>query len=95
MKLDQIPPPAHRSVAASRQQQLSVSKIGWLSSRNHGCGYVQIVVFRAKFLMHVCALALMDGAYFVGRSELISWLNDFLKMNFTKVEETASGAPAL
>eukprot|EP01122_Echinamoeba_exundans_P001962 TRINITY_DN11931_c0_g1_i1.p1 TRINITY_DN11931_c0_g1~~TRINITY_DN11931_c0_g1_i1.p1 ORF type:complete len:334 (+),score=125.60 TRINITY_DN11931_c0_g1_i1:54-1055(+) len=39
-------------------------------------------------------IALMDGAYFVGRTELLSWLNDFLKMNFTKVEETASGAAA-
>jgi RP/EB family microtubule-associated protein len=34
----------------------------------------------------------MDGTYFVGRSEILAWINGLLSTNYTKIEETASGA---
>ena len=34
---------------------------------------------------------MMDAAYFVGRNELLSWLNDLLSLGYTKVEQTCSG----
>jgi len=33
----------------------------------------------------------MEGAYFVGRIELLKWLNDFLEASYKKVEEVCSG----
>ncbi|KAL2894677.1 Microtubule-associated protein RP/EB family member 1C [Bienertia sinuspersici] len=35
---------------------------------------------------------MMDSAYFVGRSEILSWINSTLHLNLSKVEEAASGA---
>jgi len=37
-------------------------------------------------------IGMMEGAFFIGRSELINWLNDTLRMNVTKVEQCATGA---
>lgn len=37
---------------------------------------------------------MMDSAFFVGRKELIDWINDTLEVNLQKVEQTASGAIA-
>ena len=32
-----------------------------------------------------------DKSFFVSRSELLAWLNNLLEINYTKVEECASG----
>jgi hypothetical protein len=37
-------------------------------------------------------IGMMEGAFFVSRSELLSWINNLLKINMTKVEQMASGA---
>lgn len=39
-------------------------------------------------------IGMMDSAFFVGRKELIDWINDTLEVNLQKVEQTASGAIA-
>ena len=40
-------------------------------------------------------IGIMDGAYFVGRKEILDWLNDTLKLSFSKVEQTAFGGVAV
>ncbi len=39
-------------------------------------------------------IGMMDAAFFVGRKELVDWVNDTLEINISKIEQTASGAMA-
>ena len=37
--------------------------------------------------MSVNNIGMMDGAYFVGRNEILSWINTTLQLGLAKVEE--------
>jgi RP/EB family microtubule-associated protein len=39
-------------------------------------------------------IGMMDGAFFVGRKEIMDWVNSTLDINLSKVEDTANGAVA-
>ncbi|KAL1566298.1 Microtubule-associated protein RP/EB member 1B [Salvia divinorum] len=38
------------------------------------------------------SIGMMDGAYFVGRNEILAWINARLHLSLSRVEEAASGA---
>lgn len=35
-------------------------------------------------------IGMMDGAYFVGRSEILTWINNRLQLNLSRIEEVLS-----
>lgn len=35
---------------------------------------------------------MMDAAFFVGKNELLNWLNDLLQLNYTKVSWSVAGS---
>ncbi|GFP80124.1 microtubule-associated protein rp/eb family member 1b [Phtheirospermum japonicum] len=37
-------------------------------------------------------IGIMDSAYFVGRNEILAWINARLQLNLSRIEEAASGA---
>lgn len=37
-------------------------------------------------------MGMMSGCYFVGRAELLEWINNLLQLNYDKVEDTSNGA---
>ncbi|KAE9609620.1 hypothetical protein Lal_00006698 [Lupinus albus] len=40
----------------------------------------------------VSSIGIMDSAYFVGRNEILNWINNRLHLNLSRVEEAAPGA---
>ncbi|XP_039115496.1 microtubule-associated protein RP/EB family member 1A-like [Dioscorea cayenensis subsp. rotundata] len=42
--------------------------------------------------MSAANIGMMDGAYFVGRNEILTWINATLQLSLSRVEEAASGA---
>ncbi|XP_028788503.1 microtubule-associated protein RP/EB family member 1A isoform X1 [Neltuma alba] len=38
------------------------------------------------------SIGIMDSAYFVGRNEILNWINNRLQLNLSRIEEAASGA---
>ena len=41
------------------------------------------------------SIGMMDEAYFVGRREIILWINETLQLNISKIEQTANGCVAI
>lgn len=40
------------------------------------------------------SIGMMEGAFFVSRTEIINWINNLLKLDLTKIEQTCTGAVA-
>ncbi|KAL1347361.1 hypothetical protein AAHE18_08G253400 [Arachis hypogaea] len=38
------------------------------------------------------SIGIMDSAYFVGRNDILTWINNRLQLNLSRIEEAASGA---
>ncbi|KAL2321975.1 hypothetical protein Fmac_026354 [Flemingia macrophylla] len=40
----------------------------------------------------MASIGMMDSAYFVGRNQILTWINNRLHLNLSRIEEAASGA---
>ncbi len=40
----------------------------------------------------MATIGMMDAAFFVGRQEILNWLNSLLQLQYLKIEDTANGA---
>ena len=49
--------------------------------------------FLSSKTMQGVAAGLHSGAFYVGRSELLGWLNDTLDLNYQKIEQVSNGTP--
>ncbi|KAK1388205.1 hypothetical protein POM88_016383 [Heracleum sosnowskyi] len=57
--------------------------------------HIQARIFNLKTsttMRNLNPSGMMDSAYFVGRNEILSWINTRLHLNLSRVEEAASGA---
>lgn len=52
--------------------------------------FIYLKIFLVKLIM--ATIGMMNGAFFVGRQEILSWLNEFLQLHYVKIEDTANGA---
>ena len=48
--------------------------------------FIEVVGWVTEF-----KLGMMNEAYFVGRGELLHWINNLLQLNYSKVEQCCSG----
>jgi len=44
---------------------------------------------RSRMAMSAANIGMMDGAYFVGRNEILSWINATLQLSLSRVEEVS------
>jgi RP/EB family microtubule-associated protein len=51
-----------------------------------------LLEFKRSNMANADSIGMMDPAYFVSRTELLSWVNSFFSLSLTKVEQAASGA---
>jgi hypothetical protein len=47
---------------------------------------------RSDTSARMAAIGMMDAAFFVGKNELLNWLNDLLQLNYTKVSWSVAGS---
>jgi RP/EB family microtubule-associated protein len=47
---------------------------------------------RTSIIMPEKSIGIMNEAYFVGRKELLAWLNSFFQLNYDKIEQVCTGA---